>query len=78
MGMEEPHAHMGESLESLSASPSFFVGFVSPSASSLIQSFHVVLDPRHLGRIVLLTRYALIIPSLSHKMAADRPSKVGG
>jgi len=74
MNMEEPHPHIRESTESLSASSftlmhaGFFVSFLSPSASSLIQFFYVVLDPRHLLRIVLLTRYALIIPSLSDKM----------
>jgi hypothetical protein len=42
--------HMRESTESLSASllspfrASFFVSFLSPSASSLIQSFSVALD----------------------------------
>jgi hypothetical protein len=56
MGMGEPHAHMTESLEAISASSLsllprvFFVSFVSPSASSLIQAFSTVLDLRHLRR----------------------------
>ena len=50
MGMEEPHANIGESTGSLSASASllslllwvFFVSFVSPATSPLIQSFFFV------------------------------------
>ena len=79
----EPHAHMRESMESLSALSFsllrrvFFVGFVSPSASSLIQSFSVVLDLRHLLRIVLLTQYILIIPSRSHEKTVGEPHEHG-
>jgi len=43
--MGEPHAHMRESTESISASslsPSFFASFLSPSASSLIQSLECI------------------------------------
>jgi hypothetical protein len=40
----EPHAHMTESAESISASPSFFVTFVTPSASS--DQLELVLDIR--------------------------------
>jgi hypothetical protein len=52
MSMGKPHAHMGESMESLSALSLsllfwvFFISFVSPAASPLIQSFSVVLNRR--------------------------------
>jgi hypothetical protein len=61
MSMEEPHAHMGESMESLSAllvSPlraSFLVNLLSPSASSLIQSFSVIPDLHHFSLLVVLS-----------------------
>ena len=64
MSMGIPHAHMRESMESISASSLslllwvFFVNFLSPSGSSLIQSFHFALILRHLPRIIVLTQYA--------------------
>jgi len=46
--MGESHGHMGESVESLSAS----------SLILLLQLFSIVLDVRHLPRIVVLIQYA--------------------
>jgi len=43
IGIGEPHAHMGESVESLSAS-SFIL---------LLQSFSGILNERHLPRIIV-------------------------
>jgi len=47
MRMGEPHAHIGESTESLSAS----------SLVLLLQSFSGVLNVRHIPRIVVLIQY---------------------
>ena len=44
MGMEEPHAHMGESTESIPPSSFKLQSLPRYSASSPIQSFSVVLD----------------------------------
>ena len=61
MSMGEPHAHIRESTESLSASSfilcfRFFVSFVSPSAIAN-SVFSVVLNVPHLPRIVVLIQY---------------------
>jgi hypothetical protein len=74
MSMEEPHAHMRESMESISA---FFVYFslrlvlLLVCSPILALSRHLVprfpLDPRHLLlQIVVLTQYALVITLRSH------------
>jgi hypothetical protein len=81
VSMGEPQARRRESMESISASSlsllcaSIFVSFLSPSASSLIQSFSVVLNLHHLLSLIVssivLTQDALaIFRSRSYKKTA--------
>jgi hypothetical protein len=60
MSMGESHEHIRESTESLSASSlnpfhaTFFINFLSPSASSLIQSFSVALNLRRFSSLIVV------------------------